>query len=167
MRTLDYLSQTHFRVATCPIPVPSADHHKQAAFHVKFSGRWDVPLDVGAHAILRFNSAVTNLGNAYNTETGLFTAPYGGVYLFMLDATHIPDHSSSSQLAIMKTGHQTLAFTYGKAQSLQSDSYTRDTVQAAVHLKAGEQVWVEHSYGASVFRQASFTTFTGVLVQVD
>ena len=109
----------------------------------------------------------TNLGNGYNPETGLFTAPYAGAYLFLLDATHIPDHTLSSQLAIMKTGHHVLAATYGKAQSLQADSYTRDTVQAAVHLKVGEQVWVEHVYGATVFRQSSFTTFTGVLVQAD
>ena len=149
------------------IPVPSPDHHKQAAFHVHFAGSYSVPLDVGTHATLKFNSVVTNVGHGYSAETGLFTAPCAGSYLFLLDATHYPDPTSSSQLAIMKTGHHALAYTYGNPHSIQVDSFTRDTVQAAVHLAAGEQVWVEHTSGATVFRQGVFTTFTGVLTQAD
>jgi hypothetical protein len=40
-------------------------------------------------------------------------------------------------------------------------------MDTAVHLNAGDQVWVEHYYGATVFRQGGFTTFTGFLAQAD
>ncbi|KAK7103973.1 hypothetical protein V1264_018758 [Littorina saxatilis] len=113
-------------------------HTKQAAFHVKFAGLYSTPLNVGTHAVLKFNAVIINVGNAYNTETGIFTAPFAGSYFFFLDAAHIPQHSVSSQLAIMMTGHQALVITYGQSTSTQPDiaGYTSDTTQTAVHLKA-------------------------------
>lgn len=33
-------------------------------------------------SVVVFNSAITNLGNGYNSYTGIFTAPSNGVYVF-------------------------------------------------------------------------------------
>nr|KAG5706009.1 hypothetical protein BaRGS_028118 [Batillaria attramentaria] len=135
--------------------------HKQVAFHVHFTGGW-VILQTGQHGTLKFNAVVSNVGGGYNTESGMFTAPFSGTYLFLLGA--MPD-SSSGELAIMKTGRQTLALTFGEqAGAIQ---HLRDTAQAAVHLSQGEQVWVEHHYGSTSYREYWATVFTGVLVQAD
>ena len=34
-----------------------------------------------------FDDVISNLGNAYNNETGVFTAPYDGLYEFIMTAT--------------------------------------------------------------------------------
>lgn len=134
---------------------------KLSAFHVMFSGEANAPMDVGSRATLKFDNIVTNLGSGYNVETGVFTAPYSGVYFFTLGA--MPWHGYVLELAITMSGKRVLAQTYGGKLSV--ENLIRDTVSATVHLEMGQQVWVEHYYGQTVVRQNYYTTFTGLLVQ--
>ena len=36
----------------------------------------------GSGDTIIFPDIILNLGEAYNSDTGVFTAPYGGIYLF-------------------------------------------------------------------------------------
>nr|KAG5712443.1 hypothetical protein BaRGS_011417 [Batillaria attramentaria] len=84
-------------------------NNKQVAFHAHFSGNWDTPINVGTHATLKFDAVVTNVGKGYNPDTGAFTAPYNGTYLFLLTAvskdryTELDIRASGS---LHRAGHQ-------------------------------------------------------------
>jgi hypothetical protein len=45
-------------------------------------GNNGIPL--GPHQILQFDRVITNAGNGYNAQTGIFTAPVAGYYAFSI-----------------------------------------------------------------------------------
>ncbi|XP_076088422.1 complement C1q-like protein 4 [Mytilus galloprovincialis] len=50
---------------------------------VAFMAKNSVALqNLPSKSVVVFNSAITNLGNGYNSYTGIFTAPSNGVYVF-------------------------------------------------------------------------------------
>nr|KAG5706008.1 hypothetical protein BaRGS_028117 [Batillaria attramentaria] len=149
------------RLSTVESGLQKEAQHKQVAFHVHFNGGWIV-VQTGEHGTLKFNAVVTNVGNGYSTDTGAFTAPFSGIYLFLLGAM---PQSTYGELVIKKTGGSILAMTYGEQAG--DIKHLRDTTQVAVHLTAGEQVWVEHFWGNTAFEEYWATIFTGVLVQPD
>lgn len=131
------------------------------AFDVHFSGDWTVNADVGNGGTLKFDAITTNLGQRYNRDTGAFTAPYDGTYLFLLGIMGV----GNVQVAIAKTGNVLLAITDNGEQA--STLEVRDTIHSVVHLTAGEQVWAQHHYGTTVVREFLWTTFSGVLLHAD
>jgi hypothetical protein len=50
-------------------------------------------VNVGSGGPIRFSSVVTNVGNGYSSATGMFTAPFPGLYSFFFagqsDNSHI------------------------------------------------------------------------------
>ncbi|KAI3375696.1 hypothetical protein L3Q82_004002 [Scortum barcoo] len=55
------------------------------------------------HNILIFNQVFSNIGNAYNSKTGIFTAPVKGVYYFSFMTFGYNSHTSGAIL--VKNGH--------------------------------------------------------------
>nr|KAG5712471.1 hypothetical protein BaRGS_011445 [Batillaria attramentaria] len=58
---------------------------KQAAFFVDLKSPFSAAdVDVGHRTPIKFNHVLLNIGDNYNSSTGVFTAPFDGVYLFTL-----------------------------------------------------------------------------------
>ena len=111
---------------------------------------------------LPFDKTITNVGNAYNTNTGIFTAPVTGVYAFALNmmAPTGLTHGYLS-LAIMKQG-AILDLVWAPATHADDQGSTDVTT----HLTAGEQVWVRQQAGDAV-RGSYWTVFTGYLLHAQ
>ena len=96
----------------------------------------------------------------------IITAPYDGIYLFLLDFMG----AGNIQVAIAKSGSVLLAIT-------DSDVFCRDqhvfvfvaTIMMLVAAPANgrEQVWAQHHCGSIVVRRFLWTTFSSSLFHAD
>lgn len=98
---------------------------------------------------LIFNHVFTNIGNAYNSKTGIFTAPVKGVYHFSFTTFGYNSHTSGAIL--LKNGHYQVS-TWESTGPDASDT-TSNTV--ILELSVGETVnialWNGGKVHASVF----------------
>ncbi|KAM4573383.1 complement C1q-like protein 4 [Odontesthes bonariensis] len=105
---------------------------------------------------LDFKKVVTNVGNAYNPETGIFTAPVKGVYYFQL--TGVVGSTGELNAGVKKNGQNMFAI-YHKAgtQASASNSMT-------LELERGDRVFAQLWAGKTMADQSRLSTFSGFLV---
>jgi hypothetical protein len=111
--------------------------------------------------ILIFEKTFTNEGTGYDTSTGIFTAPVGGLYQFVIHTCAW--QNKYAYLGLVLEGNVIAAdANYGDA------SYGCNTFGAIVRVKSGEKVWVKSTSSGSVHQlhqnQYRMNTFSGVLV---
>jgi len=133
--------------------------NKTVAFSVTFSTQY---VTVASGGVLKFDVAQTNIGGGFNTHTGVFTAPYDGVYVFIFNFM-ISNDNGSMQVKIVK-GNHTLALAHASSKDSQ---YNKGMADATTHLQAGDKVWVRHAaYDHHMYGKA-WTTFNGFLLHAD
>ncbi|KAK7477470.1 hypothetical protein BaRGS_00031294 [Batillaria attramentaria] len=112
---------------------------------------------------IKFDHVATNYGNAYSGTTGKFTAPYEGIYGFYL---HIMGGESGRvTLAIYSTsldGEGIACAAFAEGSDL--DSNDQASCATALHLRAGDQVYVKYfDYDPIVW--SAYSYFVGALIQ--
>nr|QJW70305.1 cerebellin 11 [Dicentrarchus labrax] len=104
--------------------------------------------------ILIFNKVFTNIGNAYNSKTGLFTAPLNGVYHFSFMTSGYSCYTSGAIL--VKNGHYQVST--WEFKGLDASDTTSNTV--ILELKAKETVNIILWRGGKIHS----SVFTGFLI---
>ncbi|XP_056225961.1 complement C1q tumor necrosis factor-related protein 3-like [Seriola aureovittata] len=108
---------------------------------------------------MMYNTVITNIGDAYDVATGVFTAPTAGVYYFTF-FYHAGGHHvarlilhKNKEPVVMTSDHE-------------SGSDTADNGGNAVFLKLekGDKVCVHLPAGCHVWASAGHTTFSGFRV---
>ena len=112
---------------------------------------------LGPLQTLEYDKVITNIGNAYDTRHGHFTAPVKGIY--MLSAT-ICDDDQRIRTEMVKNGVQLVAM-YGDDGLLASHTIM-------VSLEQNDMVWVRHfNEGTSIAYSRPdryYTSFAGALI---
>ncbi|XP_034532694.1 complement C1q-like protein 4 [Notolabrus celidotus] len=116
----------------------------------------------GSETTLVYQKVITNVGNAYNSFTGVFTAPYAGVYYFTIF------HHAGGRPG-------TLLFLYKN-----NDCIVQTQDHPAVHetahnggnavflqLLEDDQVYVRMDKNSHVHGSGYHTTFSGFLVECE
>ncbi|XP_077443208.1 complement C1q tumor necrosis factor-related protein 3-like [Stigmatopora argus] len=106
---------------------------------------------------LIFQKVITNVGNGYDANTGIFTAPVKGLYFILLNGN--VGASGSLNAAVIKNGENMFALydtrgTFGGVSN-----------GMPLLLEAGDRLWVTLWANKSVFDQSRLTTFSGFLVK--
>jgi hypothetical protein len=103
---------------------------------------------------------LTNQGGAYNNNTGIFTAPRAGTYVFA--ATTGPDKSDQwALMALMRNG-KWVALTSAKDKV---GGYSASSLHAVLRLARGHTVWLRATRSATYW--SSVTMFSGFLLHPD
>ncbi|XP_058481458.1 complement C1q-like protein 2 [Solea solea] len=108
---------------------------------------------------LIFKRIFSNVGNAYNHNTGIFTAPVNGLYFFSFNTYGYNTHIVGAIL-VKNAVRQISTYDYPSTDGSDSGSNT-----AVLQLAAGDKVHVELWDNSRVFDNMNgHTTFTGFLL---
>ena len=130
--------------------------HVVVAFSVQLKNRVD---NDGQRSIVRFEHVLTNIGNGYDVNTGIFIAPVSGLYSFAAElASPAP---GGFYIILNDTNVAYLFVTGGKWESC-SETVT-------LKLDVGDKVWIlgrgraegyaGHNCGDTTCYHSSFTGF--------
>ncbi|XP_056014490.1 uncharacterized protein LOC130046569 [Ostrea edulis] len=106
---------------------------------------------------LVFPRVVYNIGGGYDPNTGVFTAPVDGHFVFFVNVQSFSSNSIHTYLVLNGTP---------KVQTMAYSDYTSGPNLAVLRLHKGDRVWVKHYAGTGYFTQgdAPITTFSGFLI---
>ena len=105
--------------------------------------------------ILVFPHVITNKGQGYSSQTGKFTAPRDGTYVFTVTAV---SYSNGLSLDIVHDGDS-------KVRSHASARYQTGTNLVVLELDRGDAVWVKRHTGRGYWTYSvPLTTFSGFIL---
>ncbi|XP_039473938.1 complement C1q tumor necrosis factor-related protein 3-like [Oreochromis aureus] len=132
---------------------------KQVAFSASLLDQGDgYTGPFNAHTTLIFKYVVTNIGNAYNKHTGIFTAPVRGVYHFLWT---IYGHGEIPVGAVLFRNEEHISLAYERPRS----GGVSASNAASLLLEAGDQVSVRlYTQSRIADSQNRQTTFSGHLI---
>jgi hypothetical protein len=111
--------------------------------------------------IIIFTTATTNEGSGYDTSTGIFTAPVGGLYQFVVNyCTWVKQHSA---LALVLSGN-----VIARSNNYDAKNSACSSFSAVMRVKLTEQIWVKCLYGYSGYALNKdgwrMNSFSGILI---
>lgn len=117
---------------------------------------------IGARAVVRYDHVVTNLGGAYRSTTGIFTAPFRGLYSFSYSLMSYP--SNEVHLEMVKNGKRV-----SKVYSA-PNTYPQSSQTLYLILNRGDTICIENSSSdkkAMLYEDTGgYNTFSGTLIRI-
>lgn len=124
---------------------------------VAFTSMLSSDTTVGGRAVVRYDHMVTNLGGAYQRTTGIFTAPYRGLYSF---SCSLMSHSSNYvNLEMVKNGIPVFAI-FSAAHTFPQSSQTIYLV-----LNQGDHIWMQNHNTFQAKLQTGYNVFSGIFIR--
>ncbi|KAF4115154.1 complement C1q-like protein 2 [Onychostoma macrolepis] len=109
---------------------------------------------------LTYRNVFTNIGNAYNPITGIFTAPLKGAYMFTFSVYGHGNPSTTSTASIVKNGEKVVI-----AHGHQAQYAVNSSKGVVLILEVGDVVYVRLWSGARIYdNQCNHITFSGYLL---
>ncbi|XP_036372042.1 complement C1q-like protein 2 [Megalops cyprinoides] len=128
------------------------------AFSASIGGDGDTgPFNVDTTVV--YKTVITNIGNAYSPNTGIFTAPVKGVYYFRMSIFARGSVATNAQL--LKNGARIVTADSHKT----GDPFENSSNGASLLLEVGDQVYTRLWAGRHIFDNANHhSTFSGFLL---
>ncbi|BFZ00276.1 hypothetical protein BsWGS_03315 [Bradybaena similaris] len=106
-----------------------------------------------------FTRVYTNLGNAYDNNTGVFTAPKTGVYVFSLFA-----HAQFDKAFCFRIFHNDVRTVSVCGRSAGSHAASANSV--VLQVKSGDKIYAKAMHDSYIYEneQNSYSTFNGYLI---
>nr|AAK11307.1 cortical vesicle protein CV34-53 precursor [Strongylocentrotus purpuratus] len=153
-------------------PIVSFPRARQSAFSVKLD---DVDLSVADSIIKSFESPTVNIGDEFDRTTGVYTAPFEGLYVFHLAVTFSSEADGEGRAAVaFQTNGNTKAQVSDKVQSAQTTEIFRgpyvdyyvppqnSAITVAQNLNQGDKITLRNVIAVSGV--SGSVTFVGYLL---
>lgn len=108
---------------------------------------------------LVFPVVITNLGNGYDPNDGVFTAPTAGTYVFFVNI--ISYSTKTVSVKIILNGRKQID---SLAQSENTNAYNSGSNLVVLPLHKADRVWVSYNYGTGYYGGHPMTSFSGFLI---
>ena len=115
------------------------------------------------HQNVIFDAIVTNLGNAYNNQVGVFKAPVSGTYVFSTTLVSFNFTSAHAQFAVNGNAITNMYVSGGSITT--GDDTTSQTI--VLQLQSGDDISVQNKDPDTGFFGVSHSIFSGFLLQED
>ncbi|XP_052078285.1 complement C1q-like protein 2 [Mytilus californianus] len=128
---------------------------EKVAFMVKNSA--DL-LNIPANSVVVYNTVITNLGNGYDSSTGIFKAPSNCVYIFSW--TVLCQHGKSFRTYLALNGHL-IARNFAGARNVADHASGSQNV--VIEVKKDDEIFVriQDGYTGQFMYADSWSTFSG------
>ncbi|XP_017578573.1 complement C1q-like protein 4 [Pygocentrus nattereri] len=111
---------------------------------------------------LVYSNVFSNTGNAYNSSTGIFTAPIKGLYHFSFSGINSPP---TSMFLLLYKNEKLIISCYTNPSD---DRFYTASNSVSLNLEVGDQVYMRLGSDTSVFNNVnSHTTFLGHLLYAN
>lgn len=125
---------------------------------VAFTALLSKDTTVSGNAVVKYDHVLTNWGGAYQRSTGVFTAPYHGLY--SISCSLMSRISDYANVKIVKNGE--------KMSQLYSagDTFPHSGQTLQLLLNTGDKIWIENTYNreAELNDHASYNVLSGFLI---
>jgi hypothetical protein len=110
-----------------------------------------------------YGSTYHNIGNHYNTSTGVFTAPIAGRYLFT--ASCLFNYSSGGYHRLNFKLNGSVYNTYGETLENQAGpAYSAATISNIFALNANDTVQMQNGSSVTTYGSTSYGHFSGIML---
>ncbi|CAG5117183.1 unnamed protein product [Candidula unifasciata] len=119
---------------------------------------------VSDNSDLPFDKVITNVGNAFNPETGRFTAPFNGTFLFSLTIAAQGRQRVNHFVCLNKYAAVELVLNRKMIATIWAESipyWASASNTAILNMEAGDQVWLVLLSRAPYLHGYMYTTFSG------
>ncbi|XP_066293025.1 complement C1q subcomponent subunit A-like [Branchiostoma lanceolatum] len=118
---------------------------------------------LGVDTVVTYDVILSNVGGAYNQETGKFVAEVGGVYFFTFTGMSLWASSESYFISLKKNGEKMVNLHENNGGRRQHQSSSNSAI---FQLQPGDEVWVElKGYDNSLYSNDDrYLTFSGFLI---
>ncbi|XP_035694527.1 complement C1q-like protein 3 [Branchiostoma floridae] len=118
-----------------------------------------------SHTVLTHDVILSNVGGAYNQETGKFVATVGGVYFFTFTGMTPNLPNINYFVRLMKNGSPMVGLYENNGGSPHHQSGSNSAI---LQLQPGDEVWVLLWGGHSLYSNSNrYLTFSGFLIHAD
>ena len=113
---------------------------------------------LGSRAVVKYNRILSNVGGAYHPSTGIFTAPYKGIY--SISCSLLSETSNDVHLQITKNGAK-MSFLYSG-----SSTYPHAGQTLQLLLNKGDKIWIQNRNAkvAKLYDYSAYNVFSGALI---
>ncbi|CAC5372585.1 unnamed protein product [Mytilus coruscus] len=106
--------------------------------------------------IVKYSRVLANIGNCYDSATGVFTVKTPGVY--SMSASMMTPPNKASHLSLMKNG-QILVWLYT------GGPYDMASQTVNVALSGGDKLWIQMQSGTRLYGNEFYNLFTAALIK--
>ena len=131
---------------------------QEAENHIAFYATLSDHTALGQKQTIEFDHIITNIGNAYNGVSGVFTVPITGIYQF--STTMLQYSSTNIHTQLMKN-------TISVGQNYGNSNRASATQTVIVSGQKGDIVYVRHHEGigsTQVIHGGGYSSFSGFLI---
>jgi hypothetical protein len=114
--------------------------------------------NLGIHHTIVYDRIITNTAGAYHASTGIFTAPYKGLYVFSSTAMSVAGHKQ--YLEIVKDGAVVNKFLVDASGN---QGYEATGNQWVLEMDQGSEIWIRTSHAGEIHGYC-YTLFSGFLL---
>ena len=111
---------------------------------VAFNVRDATDLSPSQNEVIRFRTILLNIGGGYDEQSGIFTSPVNGTFIFSVQVATYPSKWGRLQLVCDTSSNVILSIAHYNTAA----HYTSTSNTVAQVLNEGQKVWVQFGYDA-------------------